>query len=58
MTKHNRRHLLDKIEQLEPQYNEHLQKLKEAELSGGYTSSIKKEMRAWKEKKDQYRRRI
>jgi hypothetical protein len=58
MTKHKKRRLLDKVEELEPQYHKHLLKLKEAEIAGGYTSSIKKEIRTWKERKDQYRRRI
>ncbi len=58
MTKHKKRRLIDKIEELEPQYIKHMQKLKEAELAGGYTSSIKKEIRAWTEKKDRYRRRL
>ncbi len=56
--KHKKHRLLDKIEELELQYIKHLQKLKEAELAGGYTSSIKKEIRSWIEKKDRYRRRL
>ncbi|HME55404.1 MAG TPA: hypothetical protein VKM55_24560 [Candidatus Lokiarchaeia archaeon] len=57
MTKHKKSHYLDKIEQLEPEYNKHLQKLCDAEKAGGYTSSIERELKAWKDKKDQYKRR-
>ena len=48
---------LDKAEELEPEYEKHLQKLKEIVKAGGYTSSIETEIRAWKDKKDQYKRR-
>jgi uncharacterized coiled-coil DUF342 family protein len=57
MTKHKKRRLLDKIEELEPQFNKHLKKLDEAKKAGGYISSIEKELRAWRYKKDEIKGR-
>jgi uncharacterized coiled-coil DUF342 family protein len=58
MTKHNRRHLLEKIEQLEPQYNKHLKKLDDAKKAGGYISSIEKELHDWRSRKDELKGRL
>jgi len=57
MTKHKKRHYLDKIQELEPQYNKHVKKLEDARKAGSYTKTIESELKAWKDKKNQYERR-
>ncbi|HME52463.1 MAG TPA: hypothetical protein VKM55_09620 [Candidatus Lokiarchaeia archaeon] len=58
MGKVKRGHLLVKIEEVEKPYREHLKKLKDVEKAGGYTSSIKKEIKAFRDKKDRLKRRL
>jgi hypothetical protein len=52
MSKHKKSYYLDKVEQLEKPLKEHLRKLEEAKKAGGYTSSIEKEIHAWRLRKD------
>jgi hypothetical protein len=56
--KAKKRRLLDKNEELEPQYNNHLKKLDEAKRAGGHISSIEKELRAWRNRKDEIKGRL
>jgi len=55
--KKSKKDYIRKIEELEPKYLEHVKKILDARKSGGFISSMEKELRNWKRKKEEYRRR-